>query len=52
MNKESLYAQNCRTAGMRPCLAYAVMTLCVLALLSLPGLAMIAIGWIVGGYVK
>ena len=52
MNKESLYTQNCRTAGMRPGLAYAVITLCVVALLSLPGLAMIVLGRILGGYVK
>lgn len=41
MDKESLYRQNCRVAGIRPGVAYAVVALCVCVMLAVPGFVMI-----------
>ena len=49
MNKESLYAQNSRAAGMRPWAAYIVAALIVCALLAIPGILMAVLGWLAGG---
>ncbi len=45
-----LYAENKRAAGMRNgCLAYALATAAVCALLAIPGIIMVVLGWLTGG---